>query len=440
MNQAVALSLRDSLGQHVEPARAEENGEGGSGCADLRAALFSVLRRSDQRKKADQYLSGLLTTQGRKSIRNIATLQGGTAAEQSLHHFISRSTWDWQPMRAALASFMECVATQQAWVVQSLPIAKSGTQSVGVGRQLIVDRGQMMNGQLAHGAWFASEELSVPVGWRLFLPPSWLDDQVQRSRAEIPRGVGEATPWECAIATGLEAVQAWGLSAKPVVLDVEVSDPGVAARSFAKAGVPLLMRIDDRTRLVPADSARSGSGLGSLTARRILESVKGQARPVVWTHPVVPGVCRTTLAVAVPVRLARSGAGPQPTWLARRSVLLGEWHDDLRRGPARIWLADLPDTWPSSPGRLAGSLLRLVKLAEKVGRDVERVGDRLGLRDFEGRSFPGWHRHMTLASAAHAEVVLHSGPGESWSSDRSSHKAFYERELGDPLVLPGLSA
>ncbi|MGD3108953.1 IS701 family transposase [Streptomyces sp. YGL11-2] len=412
----------------------------GSGCADLRAALFSVLRRSDQRTKADQYLSGLLTAQGRKSIRNIATLQGGTAAEQSLHHFISRSTWDWQPMRAALASFMGHVATQRAWVVQSLPIAKAGTQSVGVERQFVIDLGQMMNGQLAYGAWFASEELSVPVGWRLFLPPSWLDDQAQRSRAEIPLGVGEATPWECAIATGLEAVQAWGLSAQPVVLDVEVSDPGVVVRSFAKPGVPLLMRIGDRTRLVPADPALPGPGRGVLTARRILESAKGLARPVVWTHPAAPDVCRTTLAAAVPVRLARSEAGSQPTWLARRSLLLGEWHDDLRRGPARIWLADLPDAWPSSPERLAGSLLRLAKLAERVSHDVERVGDRVGLRDFEGRSFPGWHRHMTLASAAHAEVALHSASGELWSSDRSSRRAAYERELGDPVVMPGLSA
>ncbi|CAM5241870.1 hypothetical protein SALBM217S_05197 [Streptomyces griseoloalbus] len=66
------------------------------------AELFASLRRSDQRLRARQYLSGLLAAEGRKSIRNIAAFAGGTAAEQSLHHFISSSTWDWSPMREAL--------------------------------------------------------------------------------------------------------------------------------------------------------------------------------------------------------------------------------------------------------------------------------------------------------------------------------------------------
>lgn len=44
----------------------------------------------------------------------------------------------------------------------------------------------------------------------------------------------------------------------------------------------------------------------------------------------------------------------------------------------------------------------MTKIAARVVHDGESLGDRVGLRDFEGRSFPGWHRHMTLASVAHA--------------------------------------
>lgn len=86
--------------------------------AELCAALFSGFPRRDQRLKAEQYLHGLLTAQGRKSIRNIAAQIGGPAAEQSLHHFVSSSTWDWQPMRAALAHFLERNSCPQAWVVR----------------------------------------------------------------------------------------------------------------------------------------------------------------------------------------------------------------------------------------------------------------------------------------------------------------------------------
>src|SRR5687768_3681725 len=70
---------------------------------DICGTLFDSLTRSDQRRKGMQYLRGLLDADGRKSIRNIATRLGGPAFEQSLHHFVVSSTWDWRPMREALA-------------------------------------------------------------------------------------------------------------------------------------------------------------------------------------------------------------------------------------------------------------------------------------------------------------------------------------------------
>jgi syndecan 1 len=37
-----------------------------------------------------------------------------------------------------------------------------------------------------------------------------------------------------------------------------------------------------------------------------------------------------------------------------------------------------------------------------VDEDFDRIADQVGIRDYSGRSFDGWHRHVTLASAAHA--------------------------------------
>ncbi|MEK8170410.1 hypothetical protein NKH77_14715 [Streptomyces sp. M19] len=56
----------------------------------------------------------------------------------------------------------------------------------------------------------------------------------------------------------------------------------------------------------------------------------------------------------------------------------------------------------------AASLVRLSKLTRRVDRDFHEVADRLGIRDFTGRSYGGWHRHITLASAAHAVSILRS--------------------------------
>lgn len=53
-----------------------------------------------------------------------------------------------------------------------------------------------------------------------------------------------------------------------------------------------------------------------------------------------------------------------------------------------------------------GSLLRIAKLAGRAGQAQAGTGEDVGLKDFEGRSFRGWHRHITLASAAHAATAL----------------------------------
>ncbi|KJY41737.1 transposase, partial [Streptomyces sp. NRRL B-1568] len=86
--------------------------------AELCAALFVSLPRSDQRRRGEAYVRGLLGARGRKSIRSIAALIGGQAAEQSLHHFISSSTWEWGPVRRALAQFVVGALAPQAWVVR----------------------------------------------------------------------------------------------------------------------------------------------------------------------------------------------------------------------------------------------------------------------------------------------------------------------------------
>ncbi|MFF5139052.1 IS701 family transposase [Streptomyces sp. NPDC013157] len=361
---------------------------------EFSAALFASFRRSDQRLKARHYLSGLLAAKGRKSIRNIAASVGGPAAEQSLHHFISSSTWDWSPIREALAGHVTQALAPRAWVVRPLFIAKAGGHSVGVERQFAPEHGQVLNGQLAFGAWAATEGTSVPLQWRLHLPESWLGNASMRRRAEIPDSAEAETPDECATAAALTLPDRWGVPRRPVVLDTHVTGLGGVVRPFAEARIPLLIRVTASTRLTVADRAMPGYRAGTLPAGRIMESARGLRRPV----GAAPGPVRgTTLAAAVRVRLPRPDSGPELS-------LIGEWHE-RGKAPTALWLA-APATAP------LGDLVRLTWLARRVAQDEKQIGERVGVRDFEGRSFRGWHRHMTLASVAHAVSVLESGADE----------------------------
>ncbi|MEU2157191.1 transposase [Streptomyces sp. NPDC019396] len=372
---------------------------------ELAAALFGSFTRKDQREKGEQYLGGLLRTHGRKSIRRIAAQVGGSAAEQSLHHFICSSTWEWMPVRAALAVYLEEVRPSRAWVVRSMPIPKAGDQSVGVDRMFDPCLGQAFHGQQAFGVWQVSEAFSTPVHWRLRLPDAWVRDADRRRRAEIPEGIGTQTDEECAADAVLESMSAWRVPVRPVVLHAHISDLPATIGRFTRAGIPVIARAADTpstSTLAVRAPALPGYRGGPLSARTILDSVRGLRRRVEWTDPAAPSFAgRTSLAVAVPVGRADAGRGAVPG--GDELVLLGEWAD-ARQAPVAMWATNMTSV-PAAP------LLRLTKLADRTARDLAGIGERVGLKDFEGRSFRGWHRHLTLASAAHAVASL-AGHGD----------------------------
>ncbi len=79
--------------------------------------------------------------------------------------------------------------------------------------------------------------------------------------------------------------------------------------------------------------------------------------------------------------------------------LLAEWPQGEPE-PVKYWLANLPAEVPLA--RLVG----LAKLRWRVEHDYRELKDALGLDHFEGRSFKGWHHHVTLVSVAHGFVTL----------------------------------
>ncbi len=365
---------------------------------ELCTALFQSLPRRDQRRKGLEYVQGLLAARGRKSIRNIATVIGGQAAEQSLHHFVSSSTWDWAPVRQALAQYVAFVAPPQAWVMRPMVIPKAGEHSVGVDRRFFSDLGQVSNAQQGVGIWAASEELRVPVNWRLHLPAAWLDDKERRTRAEIPEGTAQETIGDGALDAYLELVERWGLPVRPLVLDAREMDVSNLVNRLRVARVPFLARISNTTRLAVADSALTGHGTDVLPAQHIMRATKHLRRPVVWRDSGPEATPHTRLMASARVRMpVPPGTSPIGGRAGELALLAAS---EVGQGwPAEMWLNNMPGIDPAS-------LLRLTGLLRSVDEDFARVADRVGVRDFTGRSFSGWHRHVTLASAAHTVTVL----------------------------------
>ncbi|MFE9422319.1 IS701 family transposase [Kitasatospora sp. NPDC006697] len=350
------------------------------------------MARRDQRLRGEQYVRGLLSVEGRKSMSNIAEKFGGGAVQQSLQHFISSSSWDWLPIRRALARYLEYAMVHRAWVVKQMVVTKSGTSSVGVERHFVPELGQTVNSQQAFGVWLASESASVPVNWGLFLPPAWLSDGARRRKAGIPSGGAESTLGGCACRAVLAVTEDWQTRHFPVVLDVDSLEVADCIRRFAAAQVPVVLRVCDNAWLsMDGQGGPQLPGHNELTSLQIAGSLLAMRRPVSWVDPD-SGAVRRSLVATAPVRLARV-LEPQPPLL-----LFAEWAKAGPR-PTRLWLTNITQASPPA-------LLGMTKLSLRVEHDFAKVSEQVGIRDFEGRSFQGWHRHMTLASVAHAALIL----------------------------------
>jgi SRSO17 transposase len=93
-------------------------------------------------------------------------------------------------------------------------------------------------------------------------------------------------------------------------------------------------------------------------------------------------------------RIPRAGDGSLPEcWL------LAEWPPQASE-PADYWLSDLPEDTPAT------ELVRLAKIRWRIEHDYRELKHGLGLDHFEGRTYTGWHRHVTLAALAQAFATM----------------------------------
>lgn len=353
--------------------------------------LFAGLARADQRRWAHAYTRGLLVTPGRKTVRAIAARVSDSAtAAQALHQFVNASPWPWEPVRARLAEWVVRHAPPGALVVRATLMPKRGERSCGVHRRFAAEEGRTVNCQLGIGAFLVGSAGAVPVDWRLLLPGRWSQDARLRGTARVPAELPR-TP-QSVVELAAELVRAVdGLLARPAgtALPVLVDLPGCA----------------DPDALVEQLAARGRFAVSIAPDQPLLPEPRtaapaAAARParLLWqSRPTAPGPFSP---YAGPVRLPQGAAAVR--------LIAERRHDGTVR---RCWLADreLP------PGEVT-SALPLASVAEATATRLEDVG----LRAFEGRSFPGWHHHMTLVSAAWALRAL-GHPGavpEGFAVDR----------------------
>ena len=82
--------------------------------------------------------------------------------------------------------------------------------------------------------------------------------------------------------------------------------------------------------------------------------------------------------------------------------LLIEWPEG-QSAPTKYWLSTLP------PRTSLKKLVHFAKLRWRIERDYEELKQEIGLTDYEGRKWRGFHHHATMCLAAYAFLVAERG-------------------------------
>ncbi|APU13590.1 MULTISPECIES: IS701 family transposase [Actinoalloteichus] len=373
------------------------------------AQAFSSLPRADQRRWAEVYLRGLLLGKGRKSVKRMAEEVLAMPAAQSLQQFINQSPWDWTAVRRWLAKEAAAQLSPRAWVIENTVIPKRGTHSVGVERRFVPSEGKAVNCQVGMGLFLASEYASVPVDWRIVLSPRWTEDATRRNRAYIPESVHSKDEWEYVLDMIDEVGLDWESAAAPVLADLRgMGDPGRLIAGLGERGVNFVVRVSATQEVIggphlaavrPTDVPRQER---RVTAQEYLRTMDSRHRQVIDWWGGEPGRPRRARLTSVPVRLPSLGAGRSPSVVERSALRLVGVRPTDGMSQGSVWLTNLTEQRTSE-------VMSLTRLQHRARADLHTLQDEFGLRDFEGRSYRGWHHHVTLVSAAFAHSRFAKG-------------------------------
>ncbi len=400
---------------------------------DFTAEMLGGLPRKDQRAAGELYVRGLLTDGQRKSMQPMAARLG--TDHQRLQQFITSSTWDYAAVRRNVARWFAGHQPVEALVVDDTGFPKDGTASPCVARQYSGTLGKTANCQIGVSVHLVNEHASCAADWRLFCPESW-DDQAladpvaaagarrRRERAGIPEKVRHREKWRLALEmiqemTGpggwgvLEEVTAAGGPRPVVAADIGYGDNALFRQQLTDAGWKYAVAVKGSTSAHDGGAVpqtRPYGGLGQppkpayprppATLRTLALAHASQVQPVTWRQGTQastdnPDASMSGWFLAIRVRPAGRPIPRQADRSLPACWLLAEWPPEAEE-PAGYWLSTLPEDTPLD------DLVRLAKIRWRVEHDYRELKTGLGLDHFEGRSFTGWHRHVTLAVLAQA--------------------------------------
>jgi SRSO17 transposase len=340
-------------------------------------------RRPEAAAALERYLTGLLTELPNKNCDTMAQAVPGTH-EQRLQGLLTTMQWDEEALNRQRVEKMIVAATigNGVLIFDDTGFAKQGKASLGVARQYCGTLGKVGNCQVAVTCGYSAPQASWPVAVRLYLPEAWTADPQRLKRARVPADVTFQTKPEIALSL-LDQARAWGVPHRCVVADADYGDnPNfLAGLQERHERYVVAVRCDFQVR-----PKRRGAPASQRADQVLAALPKCQWRTIRWRHGA-KGWLRKKFVAIRPWRLTAEGE-------AHIGWLLGERAARGQPEERKFYWSNLP---------ASASLETLVDDAHRrhaIEQFHEEAKEELGWDQYQGRLWPGFHRHAVTVMLA----------------------------------------
>ena len=356
------------------------------GIEKVHECIAGRFRRPEPRRRALEYLQGLLSSVERKNGWQLAE-QAGDATPDGVQRLLSTYRWDADQVRDDHRDYVveHLGDADGVLVVDETGFLKKGDKSVGVQRQYSGTAGRIENSQVGVFLAYAGVKGRTLLDRELYLPQVWAKDWERRREAGVPEHVEFRTKPQLAQMMLERAVES-GIPFGWVTGDAVYGSDRNLRRWLEREGIPHVLAIKSNEKLwawtekgprqVRAD--RLASWVDECDWHR-LSAGDGAKGPRFYDW--------TTVAIR-PLR----EPGKEYWLLARRSIAK----------PAEL-------AYYVCFGPSGTAMAELVKVAGRrwaIEECFEEAKGQVGLDQYEVRRWDGWYRHITLAMLAHAYLAV----------------------------------
>ena len=372
-------------------------------------------RDGDTKRAARNYCLGLLLPGKRKNMTGIASRLN--IDNNVIQQFITDSPWDYESVVATNMKAMGELLTSKDGVIvfDDTGQAKKGTKSPGVARQYSGTLGKVGNCQINVTGVYAipgdsrnADAIYWPLTMELYLSKEWFEDDERIKAAGIPSDMAFRTKPEIAL-DHLNVIRDENLRHRAVIADAGYGTDSKFRKQLRTLKEPYALAVTpSNLSVVPEETPLIPPGKGGSpgrpptgprfplnvapkrTSEIATEIGDEEWKTIEWSEGTKGSL--SAQFVRKRVRVSYDGKPTDETgWLLIERTLQGEIKTHICWGLDTFSLEDL------------GKLIHLRWTVEQCFGQMKR---EVGMVDFEGRKWRGWHHHVAMVILAFSFLCL----------------------------------